>query len=67
MTAAIQRADVALRERLMAAIERMLPWYDPVLEARRDARTERIRQRSIRTRKFAERRLASYRDVAVKR
>lgn len=28
-------------------IERILPWYDPEEEARRDARTEAIRRRSI--------------------
>jgi len=28
-------------------VERWLPWYDPELEARRDARTEAIRLRSI--------------------
>ena len=35
-------------------IERVLPWYDPKVEAARDARTEGIRQRSIAVRIAAE-------------
>ena len=41
-------------ESVRRIVERILPWYDPELEARRDARTEGIRQRSIRARIAAE-------------
>lgn len=60
-------ADVSFRDRLRAFVERLLPWYEPAREEARDAETERIRQRSIRTRKFAERRLAGYQSVRLKR
>lgn len=41
-------------ESVRRIVERILPWYDPELEARRDARTEGIRLRSIRARIAAE-------------
>ena len=41
-------------EVIRRVVERLLPWYDPELEAQRDAHTEAIRQRSIRARIAAE-------------
>ncbi len=67
MTSAFLEPEVGLRERLRSAIESLLPWYDPEREAERDRRTEAIRRRSIRTRILAERRLANYRSVQLKR
>ena len=45
-------------------IERFLPWYDPEEEARRDARTEAIRVRSIKARVAAEAIQQPYREYA---
>ena len=44
-------------------IERMLPWFDPLVERQRDRRTERIQQRSIAARLRAERIIARYRKA----
>ncbi len=54
------------RDRARAAVERMLPWYDPELEARRDARTEQIRRHSIAVRIHTERVRKAYRLAADK-
>lgn len=45
-------------------IERILPWYDPESERRRDERTEDIRQRAISARINAENVRHSYREYA---
>lgn len=39
---------------LQRLVEKLLPWYDPAAEERRNAHTEDIRQRSIRARIGAE-------------
>ncbi len=44
-------------------IERMLPWYSPLVERQRDRRTEAIRQRSIASRIKAERVIDDYRKA----
>lgn len=43
-----------VRDWLRHMIERLIPWYDPAAEARRQARTEAIRRRSIEARIAAE-------------
>lgn len=43
-----------VRGRFRRAIERAIPWFDPDEAARRDARTEAIRRRSIAARLSAE-------------
>lgn len=52
------------RDRLHATVERLLPWFDPVEKARRDARTEAIRRHSIAVRIHTERVRAAYRQAA---
>lgn len=47
--------------RLREWVDSMLPWYEPVAEARRDRRTEAIRQRSIASRLRVERVIDAYR------
>lgn len=42
-------------------VERLLPWFHPTLERRRDARTDRIVARSERARARAELLIAQYR------
>jgi hypothetical protein len=54
------------RERVRAAIERMLPWFDPAAERVRDAHTEEIRQQSIAARMHTERVRRAYRQYADK-
>lgn len=51
-----------VRDVLHHAIEAILPWYDPAEKARRDARTEAIRQRSIDVRMKVEQIRAAYRE-----
>ena len=51
-SSATQAADVSTGIRRF--IEHILPWYDPKVEAARNARTEGIRQRSIAARIAAE-------------
>ena len=51
-SSATQAADVSTGLRRL--IERLLPWFDPTVEAARNARTEGIRQRSIAARIAAE-------------
>jgi hypothetical protein len=63
----VSRAIARLRAVLRVWIEDRLPWYDRVRESERDAETERIRRDSIRTRVLAERRLAGYRSVRLRR
>lgn len=46
-------------------IERLLPWYSPAKEHKRDQRTERIRKRSIVARIRAERVIDDYRAAAL--
>lgn len=48
---------MSLGERVRAAVESWLPWYDPALEARRDRRSRRIQRFSIAARLSAEREL----------
>lgn len=36
-----------VRDAFRRTVERLLPWFDPELEAERNRRTEEIRQRSI--------------------
>jgi hypothetical protein len=55
------------RDRWARFVERLLPWFDPARERVRDARTEAIRQHSILERIRAERTLASYRDLRLRR
>lgn len=52
------------RSRVHRIIERLLPWFDPAEKARRDARTEAIRQRSIAVRIHTEHVRAAYRRAA---
>lgn len=47
--------------RVRRFIEDRLPWFDPKVERVRNARTERIRKRSIATRVRAERIIEEYR------
>ena len=47
-----------LPDRLRRLVERMLPWYDPELEARRAAESKAMHARSIAVRQQAERDLA---------
>ena len=61
--------------RFRALVERVLPWYSAAAEADHDARSEAIRQRSIRARVRAERlrdiaspeRLGSYGRVVIRK
>jgi hypothetical protein len=55
---------MTVRDRIHAMVERILPWFDPEEKARRDARTETIRQRSIAVRIQTERIRAAYRQAA---
>lgn len=55
---------MTLRDRFRFAIERLLPWFDPAEKARRDARTEAIRRRSIAARIQTERVREAYRRAA---
>lgn len=48
---------MSLGDRVRAAIESILPWYDPELEAQRDRRSRRIHRFSIAARLTAEREL----------
>jgi hypothetical protein len=48
---------MTLRDRVRAAIEQMLPWYDPEIEEQRERRSQRIHRFSIAARKSAEREL----------
>lgn len=52
------------RDRLHAAIERLLPWFDPDEKLLRDARTEAIRRHSIAVRIHTERVRDAYRQAA---
>jgi hypothetical protein len=45
-------------------VERMLPWYDPEVEARRNQRSEAIRHRAIAARIDSERVIVAYRRAA---
>lgn len=49
---------MSLRERVRAILERLLPWYDPDLEARRDHRSRAIHRYSIAARQAVERAMA---------
>lgn len=55
---------MTLRDRLRTIVERLLPWFDPAEKARRDARTEAIRRRSIAVRIHTERVRDAYRKAA---
>ncbi len=54
------------RSRLHRFIEAILPWYSVEEEARRDARSEAIRQRSIAARMTAERIRADYEKAGAR-
>jgi hypothetical protein len=54
-----------LRARLRRLIEDWLPWYDHDAEAKRSARTEAIRVRSIAARREAERVIAGSDRIRV--
>lgn len=56
---AFREYPVSLGERVRAAIEAVLPWYDPALEAKRDRRSRRIYRFSIAARLTAERELTA--------
>ena len=45
-------------------LDRLLPWFDPAIERQRNARTERIRKRSIVARIRAERVIEEYQQAA---
>lgn len=47
-------------------VERLLPWWDPEVERKRDERTEAIRQRSIAARIDAERTRVAYRSMGTR-
>jgi hypothetical protein len=55
---------VDMRSRWRALVERVLPWFDPVVEARRNERTERIRRDAIAARMRAEEVREAYRRSA---
>lgn len=55
---------MTLRDRLRRLVEAALPWFDPAEKARRDARTEAIRQRSVAVRIQTERVREAYRRAA---
>lgn len=67
LTPSFNQAHPVLGDRWSRFIQRLLPWFDPNREARRNAETERIRQKSIRMRIIAEQRLASYQNVRLRR
>ena len=48
-----------LPDRFRRLVERMLPWYDPELEARRAAESKALHAQSIAVRQQAERDLAN--------
>lgn len=54
------------RSRLQAVVEKLLPWFDPAVEAERDDHTEAIRQDSIRARIDSEKVRKAYRQAASK-
>lgn len=53
-----------VRNAVRRFVERMLSWYDPATEARRDARSEAIQKRSIAARVKASEVRAAYRATA---
>lgn len=57
----VNQAHPMFGDRWSRFVQRLLPWFDPIIERRRDAATEAIRQRSIRERIRAERALGAYR------
>lgn len=65
MTANARRAaDVSVRDRFHRFVERILPWYDPAEERRRNARSAAIvRELRVNTRN-AEAIRAAYQDMA---
>ena len=54
-------------DRLRRLVERMLPWYDPDLEAMRARRTESIHAKSIAVRQQAERELANASAASIRK
>ena len=63
----VNQAHPVMPDRWARFVERLLPWYDAALERRRDARTEAIRQRSIRERIRAEPIIDQYRATDRRR
>ena len=51
-------------DRVRRMVERLLPWYDPTVEARRTAHSEDVHRRSIAARIEAEDVRAAYLDYA---
>ena len=58
---------MTLRDRVRSIIERLLPWYDPELEERRDRRSHRIHRYSIAARQAVERATAADRFGSYRR
>lgn len=63
----VNQAHPVMRDRWARFVEWLLPWFDPVSEHRRNARTEAIRQRSITTRIRSERVIEQYRQADRRR
>lgn len=63
----VDQAHPIVRRRWARFIERLMPWFDPATERKRDARTETIRLRSIGARIRTEHVLAQYREVDRRR
>ncbi len=57
----VNMAHPLMRNRWARFVEWLLPWFDPIIERKRNERTETIRLRSIRTRIRAEDALEQYR------
>ena len=53
----------SVRSTFRRLVERLLPWFDPEAERKRNAHTEDIRLRAIRARINAEKVTKAYRDA----
>ena len=63
----VDQAHPIMPDRWARFVEWLLPWYEPARERQRNARTEAIRQRSIRERIRAERTIGQYEQADRRR